>query len=77
MENVSTIRNGSSLLTLCQSVFLIDLPKRAEGPEVQRTLFHEELVYFLKASSLHENVISKLDDFDFSKTAQYAFVHTM
>jgi hypothetical protein len=34
-------------------------------------------VYFLKASTLHDNIIAKLKDFDFSKTAQFAFVHTM
>ncbi|KAL2785476.1 tyrosyl-DNA phosphodiesterase-domain-containing protein [Aspergillus keveii] len=61
------------------SVFLIDLPKR--DPTVpttdSKTNFYTDLVYFLKASTLHDNIIAKLKDFDFSKTAQFAFVHTM
>ncbi|GAA86314.1 tyrosyl-DNA phosphodiesterase domain protein [Aspergillus luchuensis IFO 4308] len=58
------------------SVFLIDLPKK-NGAEKPTTHFYEDLVHFLKASTLHENVIAKLDSFDFSKTSKYAFVHTM
>jgi len=62
---------------MCQTVFLIDLPKRAEDSPQSRTPFYEELVYFLRASSLHENIVAKLGSFDFSKTAHIAFVHTM
>ncbi|RAH63398.1 tyrosyl-DNA phosphodiesterase [Aspergillus piperis CBS 112811] len=58
------------------SVFLIDLPKK-NGAEKPTTHFYEDLVHFLKASTLHENVIAKLDSFDFSKTSKYAFVHTI
>lgn len=66
-----------SLLTK-QSVFLIDLPRKTTvGSSETKTSFYEELVYFLKASTLHENIIAKLDSFDFSKTAHIAFVHTM
>lgn len=68
------------LLTKEQMVFLIDLPKKGTQPgsyEVSKTPFYEELVYFLKATTLHENIIKKMDNFDFSKTARYAFVHTM
>lgn len=65
------------LANMYQTVFLIDLPKRAEDSPQSRTSFYEELVYFLKASSLHENVVAKLDSFDFNKTAHIAFVHTM
>ncbi|KAL3448542.1 tyrosyl-DNA phosphodiesterase-domain-containing protein [Aspergillus insuetus] len=61
------------------SVFLIDLPKM--DPTVpttdSKTNFYTDLVYFLKASTLHDNIITKLKDFDFSKTAQFAFVHTI
>ncbi|PLB49439.1 putative tyrosyl-DNA phosphodiesterase [Aspergillus steynii IBT 23096] len=60
------------------SVFLIDLPKRVDNaPEKPTTAFYENLVYFLKASTLHENIISKLDSFDFSQTEKIAFVHTI
>ncbi|KAJ5972825.1 Tyrosyl-DNA phosphodiesterase [Penicillium vulpinum] len=58
------------------TVFLIDLPK-LEVPEVGKTPFYTELVYFLQASELHRNIIKKLDEFDFSETKRYAFVHTV
>lgn len=60
-----------------QSVFLIDLPKKNGQTETSNTPFYEDLVYYLKASTLHDNIIFKLDNFDFSKTAHLAFVHTM
>jgi len=58
---------------------LIDLPKKSDDASSQspKTSFYEELVYFLNAMTLHENIISKLDGFDFSQTARYAFVHTV
>lgn len=61
-----------------QSVFLIDLPKKG-GPTTgdPKTGFYNDLIYFLRASTLHENVIAKLENFDFSNTAPFAFVHTM
>ncbi|PYI00130.1 phospholipase D/nuclease [Aspergillus ellipticus CBS 707.79] len=61
------------------SVFLIDLPKTSSTASGKRpsTDFYNELVYFLRASTLHEDVIFKLDSFDFSKTSKYAFVHTI
>ncbi|RMJ22803.1 hypothetical protein PHISP_06325 [Aspergillus sp. HF37] len=58
------------------SVFLIDLPRKADQGSTN-TPFYEELVHFLRASTLHENIIAKLDQFDFSKTAHLAFVHTI
>ncbi|KAJ5768877.1 hypothetical protein N7520_003436 [Penicillium odoratum] len=60
------------------TVFLIDLPKKeSNGIEYPKTFFNEELLYFLKASTVHESVIAKLDDYDFTETARYAFVHTI
>ncbi|KAJ5715156.1 uncharacterized protein N7483_012337 [Penicillium malachiteum] len=60
------------------TVFLIDLPKKKDpSVETPKTFFYEELVYFLKASTLEEGMIRKLDSFDFSETARYAFVHTI
>lgn len=59
---------------------MIDLPKKGTEPGFcndSKTSFYEELVYFLKASTLNDNIIKKLENFDFSKTARYAFVHTM
>ncbi|CRG88779.1 hypothetical protein PISL3812_05814 [Talaromyces islandicus] len=58
--------------------FLIDLPKKPEGDgETSQTAFYDDLVYFLKASTLHQNIIDKLSSFDFAETARYAFVHTI
>ncbi|KAJ1712106.1 tyrosyl-DNA phosphodiesterase [Aspergillus flavus] len=60
------------------SVFIIDLPKRTDKDSgFTRTGFYDELTYFLKASTLHENIIAKLTDYDFSRTAHIAFVHTI
>ncbi|KAJ5570241.1 uncharacterized protein N7459_009671 [Penicillium hispanicum] len=61
------------------TAFLIDLPKNREGssPNIPKPQFYDDLVYFLKASTLHDNIIAKLDNFDFSSTARYAFVHTI
>jgi hypothetical protein len=60
------------------SVFLIDLPLlEGNGVQMSKTPFYEELVYFLKASTVHENIVAKLSSFDFSETARFAFVHTM
>ncbi|KAM0093598.1 hypothetical protein ACP6JD_003002 [Aspergillus fumigatus] len=42
-----------------------------------KTVFEEELVYFLRASTLQENIISRLDEFDFSPTSHIMLVHTM
>ncbi|KAL4941455.1 hypothetical protein BDV06DRAFT_194538 [Aspergillus oleicola] len=60
------------------SVFLIDLPKKdASTLSGSNTNFHNDLVYFLEATTLHENIIAKLENFDFSKTAKFAFAHTI
>jgi hypothetical protein len=62
-----------------QTIFLIDLPRIELGVRIEEsnTSFKEELIYFLKASNLRSDAIQALDEFDFSKTARYAFVHTM
>ncbi|EEA18915.1 conserved hypothetical protein [Talaromyces marneffei ATCC 18224] len=61
------------------TVFLIDLPKKStnDAADSPKTAFYEELSYFLKASTLHENIIAKLSAFDFKETNRYAFVHTI
>ncbi|WEW61929.1 hypothetical protein PRK78_007429 [Emydomyces testavorans] len=51
--------------------------KSADSQEQSTTSFFDELVYFLKASTLHDNIIAKLSEFDFSKTENIAFVHTI
>lgn len=79
MYGVLVFQGSLSSDNLLQTVFLIDLPKLSESGtnEDSKTSFYEDLVYFLKASTLHENIITKLSRFDFSETARYAFVHTM
>jgi hypothetical protein len=57
---------------------MVDLPRKsATANDKGFTLFYEDLIYFLKAATLHDNVIEGLSEFDFSKTADLAFVHTM
>jgi hypothetical protein len=61
-------------------VFLIDLP-RLEDPAVHPpqtpTGFYTELVYFLQATGVGEKMVASLSNYDFSKTSDIAFVHTM
>jgi hypothetical protein len=57
---------------------MVDLPRKSGTANGEGfTLFYEDLVYFLKAATLHDAVIGRLSEFDFSKTADLAFVHTM
>ncbi|EGD90374.2 uncharacterized protein TERG_06602 [Trichophyton rubrum CBS 118892] len=58
-------------------LFLIDLPRKANETVNDTTPFRDELVYFLRASTLNEKIIDKMLQYDFSKTAKYAFVHSM
>ncbi|GFP60428.1 hypothetical protein TASIC1_0018003300 [Trichoderma asperellum] len=66
-------------------VFLIDLP-RLENPASPHasaarshapTRFYTELVYFLQATGVGEKMLASLANYDFSRTADIAFVHTM
>jgi hypothetical protein len=62
------------------SVFIVDLPKKSEASESNHTAitpFCRELCYFLKAMGLDESVIRKTQTFDFSKTSEVAFVHSI
>lgn len=56
-------------------VFLIDLP-RLNGPTIE-TLFGTELRRFLKALGLDEKLVKSLDNYDFSETSRYGFIHSM
>lgn len=58
-------------------LFLIDLPRKANETVDDTTPFRDELVYFLRASTLNEKIIDKMLQYDFSQTAKYAFVHSM
>ena len=62
------------------TVFLIDLPripKTADSSPVGNTQFKESLIYFLQATKLQAAIINSLDQFDFTATRDYAFVHTI
>ncbi|KAI9762298.1 MAG: hypothetical protein M4579_000446 [Chaenotheca gracillima] len=65
------------------SIFMIDLPrlKAAEdelpAEQVHLTHFREELLYFLEAMKIPQDVQKGVLKFDFSKTSNIAFVHTM
>lgn len=61
------------------TVFLIDLPRRPDGERAkeQDTKFGQELVGYLQAQKVTENVIDGLLKFDFAATAGFGFVHSM
>ncbi|KAF2710066.1 tyrosyl-DNA phosphodiesterase domain-containing protein [Pleomassaria siparia CBS 279.74] len=62
------------------SVFLIDLPRRAESSATDDealSSFGRELLYFLKAQELGSHVTKGLMKFDFSETAHIEFVHAV
>ena len=61
-------------------VFLIDLP-RLKGRETTSangmTFFGTELLHFLQAMGLQQEIIQSIYNFDFSSTKDFAFVHTI
>lgn len=62
------------------SVFLIDLPRRADGSFGKKedlTRFGQELVYFLEMQKVPQKVVEGMLKFDFSQTSHLAFVHSM
>jgi hypothetical protein len=62
------------------SVFLIDLPRRADGKVGEKgnlTVFGKELVYFLEQQKVDDKVVEGMLKFDFAHTGHLAFVHSM
>ncbi|KAH6625205.1 tyrosyl-DNA phosphodiesterase domain-containing protein [Boeremia exigua] len=62
------------------SIFVIDLPRRADaavGSMEDLTPFGKELVHFLQAQQLDPLIIKGVLKFDFSQTANLAFVHSI
>lgn len=62
------------------TVFLIDLPRKSDGHHndtTELTAFGKELVYFLQAMGLDDAVVQSVHKFDFSRTKDMAFVHTI
>ena len=64
-----------------QSVFMIDLPRKVQHfgnkEEAPSTPFQRELVFFLHAQQLDEDVTQGIMKFDFSNTKHLAFVHSV
>ncbi|ROT38834.1 phospholipase D/nuclease [Sodiomyces alkalinus F11] len=60
-------------------VFLIDLPRLggAETVEIAETCFQTELLRFLRAQNLDENIVKSIGKYDFAETTRYRFVHTI
>ncbi|KAK1487035.1 ubiquitin interaction domain-containing protein [Colletotrichum tamarilloi] len=56
-------------------IFLIDLP-RLNGPPIE-TSFGTELRRFLRALGLDDKLVKSLDNYDFSETSRYGFVHSI
>lgn len=67
------------------TVFLIDLPVKGHSAatttdasgEGNKTAFQKSLVAFLQAQTVSEDILRKLEHFDFRNTAEYGFVHTI
>lgn len=64
------------------TVFLVDLPKKGSGSELEdhenaEIPFRQSILYFLEAMNLPKDVLKKLQLFDFSKLAQYGFIHSI
>ena len=70
------------------TLWLIDLPLKSASTSAsastfthlaaaEETPFQSSLKEFLKAQTVPDAVLHKLDHFDFSKTARYGFVHTI
>lgn len=59
------------------TVFLIDLPRLAAKHGPVLTPFGKELIRFLTAMQLDSDVLDGLKNFDFTETANIAFVHTI
>ncbi|KAI9797749.1 MAG: hypothetical protein M1835_006921 [Candelina submexicana] len=66
--------------TMENTVFLIDLPRRKEEvKDVNESLtsFGHELIYFLEAMGLQDDIVQGVLKFDFAETKHLAFIHTI
>ena len=62
------------------TTFVIDLPRHSNGQKTTSldiTGFGRELCYFLKAMGMEEGVMENVMNFDFSRTKQLAFIHSI
>ncbi len=61
-------------------LFLIDLPRLPGDTKCSReslTPFGRELVYFIEAMGLPQKIVDSIYKFDFSRTKEFAFVHSI
>ncbi len=60
-------------------MFLIDLPRSDNDKQTREdmTFFGKELVHFLEAMGLQQEVVDSVYNFDFSQTSGLAFIHSM
>ncbi|KAI9741951.1 MAG: hypothetical protein M1834_000340 [Cirrosporium novae-zelandiae] len=64
-------------------VFLIDLPRLTDKVIIDEQkvpgsmLFKDELIHFIEAMGLQKEVINSIHNFDFSKTKNIAFIHSI
>lgn len=56
---------------------MIDLPLLDSAKHQEPTMFMRELCRFLRASDVNENMVASLSKYDFSRTTNLGFVHTM
>ncbi|KAI9697925.1 MAG: hypothetical protein M1836_004277 [Candelina mexicana] len=66
--------------TMENTVFLIDLPRRnKEIKDVDESLtsFGQELIYFIEAMGLQDDIVQGVLKFDFAETKHLAFIHTI
>ncbi|KAL8674241.1 MAG: hypothetical protein Q9168_001366 [Polycauliona sp. 1 TL-2023] len=65
--------------TMENAIFLIDLPRLPSNPSTspKMTDFGDDLIHFLSAMGLEKSIIDSMHHFDFSATADLAFVHTI
>ena len=63
--------------TMENCVFIIDLPRLNGTERPELTQFATELVRFLQAQTLDKTIIDSIQNFDFSATDAFAFLHTI
>ncbi|UKZ53543.1 hypothetical protein TrVGV298_007336 [Trichoderma virens] len=56
---------------------LVPLGNPATHPPQRPTGFYTELVYFLQSTGVGDKMVASLSNYDFSKTSDIAFVHTI
>ena len=70
--------NYKALADRTQVCFLIDLPRLAEKAKIEElTGFAKELIHFTEALGIEKGIVDSIRRFDFSRTKNLAFLHSM